>query len=133
MSANSRLTIAIHILTMLHVRGESLSSAFMAGSVNTNPVVIRRLLADLTRAGLVQSQKGNAGGYQLAKNAAEITLAEVYNALGETALFGMHPAQPNPLCDVGRSIQGKLQPVYDGVLNTVLKQLQHKTIADFTP
>jgi Rrf2 family protein len=134
MSANSKLSIAIHILTLLHVkRPEAMSSAFIAGSVNTNPVVIRRLLADLVEAGLVSTQKGVNGGYQLTRSADSITLADVYLALKETSIFGLHTAKPNPLCSVGKTIETKLSSVYDQIDNTLLSALSGKKIADFTP
>ena len=134
MSANSKLSIAIHILTLLHVRRpEAISSAFIAGSVNTNPVVIRRLLADLVEAGLVSTQKGVNGGYQLKRSADSITLAEVFLALKETSVFGLHVAKPNQLCSVGSTIESKLASVYHQIDETLLSSLNGKKISDFTP
>lgn len=134
MSANSRFTIAIHVLTLLHVRRtEAVASSFIAGSVNTNPVVIRRLLADLAAAGLVESSKGISGGYRLARSAESISLADVYRALGEGHLFGMHPSNPNPLCSVGKTIQDKLKPVFESVELALTEQLERQNIANFQP
>ncbi|HEX8852924.1 MAG TPA: Rrf2 family transcriptional regulator, partial [Pyrinomonadaceae bacterium] len=82
MSANSRFAVAVHALTLLAWAGEEpVKSEYLACSVNTNPVVIRRILCALARAGLVTSQTGASGGSRLARPAAEITLREVYRAV----------------------------------------------------
>jgi DNA-binding IscR family transcriptional regulator len=66
---NCRFTVAIHVLCLLAAQHpQPLTSEFIAGSVNTNPVVIRRLLGSLRRAGLVKSQPGVSGGWELVAN-----------------------------------------------------------------
>ena len=72
MAANSQFAVAIHVLTILAKGGdERVKSDYIAGSVNTNPVVIRRLLSNLQEANIVVSQVGAAGGTSLAKPAIE--------------------------------------------------------------
>ena len=71
---NSKLTVGIHILTLLASSpGEAQTSEYIAGSVNTNPVVIRRLLGLLREAGIVESQGGHGGGWRLQRPAERIT------------------------------------------------------------
>jgi DNA-binding IscR family transcriptional regulator len=78
MSGNSRFPVAVHVLTALAYRdGESLSSTRLAESVRTNPVVIRRLLIRLGKAGLVEAQVGKSGGVRLARRPESITLLHV--------------------------------------------------------
>src|SRR3954466_5250611 len=103
---NTRFAVAIHILTMLEQsRGEPVTSEYLAGSVNTNPSLIRRLLTQLARAGLTTSQMGTGGGALLARSAQDITLLDVYRAIDETqGVLPLHPS-PNPRCPVGRNIQ----------------------------
>jgi len=110
MQISSRFSVAVHVITLLAVTpaGELLTSDRMAGSVNTNPVVIRRILGQLKRAGMVEVRAA-AGGTYLRRPAAEITLLDVYRAVEvvEANLFSIHD-KPNPKCPVGRNIQAAL-------------------------
>ena len=91
MAANSQFSMAVHILTMLaKSQGENVKSECLAGSVNTNAVVIRRILSQLSHADLVVSQTGAFGGTRLAKDPAEIRLAEVYKAVSCGEVFALH-------------------------------------------
>jgi Rrf2 family protein len=128
---NTRFAVAIHILTMLEQsRGEPVTSEYLAGSVNTNPSLIRRLLSQLARAGLTTSQMGNGGGALLAKPADRITLLDVYRAMAESAdVIPMHQA-PNPNCPVGRNIQGVLEARFDAAERALGLELAQTTIAD---
>lgn len=130
MSNNSHLTTMIHILTLLANSEEPVSSSMIAGSVNTNPVTIRRALGRLREAGLVETISGVAGGAVLARPAAQISLAELYQLEREEHFFGLHPSQPNPNCPVGRSIQGILTGIYDHTEQRVVEDLSQVTIAD---
>ena len=81
MAANSQFAMAVHILTMLARSGEeNIKSEYIAGSVNTNAVVIRRLLGQLSSANLVVSQTGAFGGTRMARRPGEISLCEIYQA-----------------------------------------------------
>ena len=120
----------IHILTLLASFDEPVSSSMIAGSVNTNPVTIRRALGRLREAGLVQTVAGAAGGALLARPADQINLAELYRLEREEHFFGMHPSQPNPNCPVGRNIQGILTGIYDHTEQLVVEELVQVTIAD---
>lgn len=92
---------------------EVLTSENIAGSVNTNPVFIRRILGLIGRAGLVASQSGVGGGWRLLREPSTVTLLEVYHAVDEGRLLAMHHSQPNPDCLIGRNIQRTLT-VYFG-------------------
>ena len=131
MSHNSRYTVAIHILTLLAYGGEErLTSEFIAGSVNTNPVVIRRLLKALRAANLVESKGGLGGGWQLARPARGITLRDVYIATEGKSLFPLHPNTPNQCCPVGASIQSALRSHFDDARHALETSLGGTTIAD---
>jgi len=109
MAANSRFAIAVHILTMMAwARDEPLKSEYVACSVNTNPVVIRRILCALAKAGLVVSQTGAAGGSRLARKPGQITLLDVYRAVDAGASFSLHRQPPNEECPVGMNIENVL-------------------------
>ena len=134
MAANSRMTVAVHALAWMALaqrRGqEVLTSDQVAASVNTNPVIIRRSLGDLGRAGLVHVRHGAGAGWSLARAPEEITLLEVYDAVGQEPLFGMHRTEPNLECPVGRGIRPALGQVYDGIEQAVRHELEEVSVAD---
>ncbi|MCX8108341.1 MAG: Rrf2 family transcriptional regulator, partial [Verrucomicrobiae bacterium] len=103
------------------------TSAFIARSVNTNPVVIRRLLALLRQAGLVKSQPGIAGGWQLSAKPDKITLGMVYRAVRPRTVFDMHGQHPNLLCPVGRNVQRVLQLYYQRAEASMEAELDRTT------
>ena len=134
MAANSRLTIAVHVLAWMALaqrRGrELLTSEQVAASVNTNPVIIRRSLGDLRRAGLVEVRHGAGAGWRLTRAPEEISLLDVYDAVEQEPLFGMHRTEPNLECPVGRGIRPALDHVYGGVEQTLRRELRRTSIAD---
>lgn len=132
MSISSRFSVAIHILSLLDInKANSNTSEFIASSVNTNPVVIRRIMGMLNRAGLVEVRPGVAGA-RLARNVSDITLLDIYNAVNvvdEDALFGIHES-PNPECMVGRNIQAAIVPLFISAQKAMEKVLQDVTLQD---
>lgn len=134
MSANSRLTVAVHALAWVglyqSLGHEVATSEQIADSVNTNPVVIRRLLGELRMAGLVRSQRGTGAGWQLERELSQITLLDVYDAIESGPVFGMHRADPNAECVVGAGIQPALRNVYDRLDRTLRDELARTTVAE---
>jgi len=129
-SSNSRYTVAIHALLLLEgPEGGWVTSGWIAGSVNTNPVVIRRVLRVLQAEGLVEAQKGARGGYRLARPGRAISLWDVYGALREDGPFGLHPSAPNPRCPIGSRIQGRLREVY-GETEASMRRVLCRTTLD---
>ncbi len=98
---------------------ERMKSGYIAKSVNTNAVVIRRLLSDLHEAGLVVSRTGYSGGTCLTRQPGEIKLLEVYEAVSDEEIFGLHAKVPDQECDIGSTITtvlGRLQlEIYEAV------------------
>ena len=134
MAANSRLTIAVHALAWMALaqrRGEAvLTSDQVAASVNTNPVIIRRSLGDLRRAGLVEVRRGTGAGWTLSRPPGEITVLDVYHAVEPQPLFAMHHSEPNLECPVGKGIQPALGRVYEAAEQALRRELQRTSIAD---
>ncbi|MFI9307408.1 Rrf2 family transcriptional regulator [Streptomyces triculaminicus] len=134
MAANSRLTVAVHVLVwmaLVHGRGRDLvTSEQAADSVNTNPVVIRRSLGALREAGLVEVRHGAGAGWRLAREPESITLLDVYRAVEDEPLFGLHRSEPNPKCPVGAGIQPALRQAYGEVEAAARNALGGTTIAD---
>src|SRR6185437_5380983 len=128
---NSRFSTAVYILTLLaSMPGERLTSEFIAASVGTNPVVVRRQLASLREAGLVLSRGARGGGWALSLPPAKITLKMVRHSLGAEAKFRMHSNEPHPKCVVGQNVRGVLEDVYEEADQAVMKRLEEWTIAD---
>jgi Rrf2 family protein len=128
---NSRFSTAVHILTLLASTPEQrLTSEWIAGSVGTNPVVIRRQLAVLREAKLVESKGARGGGWALARSPEAIKLSQVRMALGDEATFRMHKNDPSPNCVVGQNVRQALQAVYEDAEKAVMRSLQTRTIKD---
>lgn len=111
MQISSRFTIALHILTALETfQGQfRITSSFLSGSIQANPVIIRNILLQLKAAGFVQIPRGR-GSITLLKSPNEISLLDVYKSiepLEQDKLFSFHK-NPNPQCPVGRNIHNIL-------------------------
>lgn len=107
---SSRFSIAVHTLSLIAVVPTECTGDFIARSVNTNPVIIRRIMSTLKKAGLIDVRPGVGGAYLL-KSPAEITLLDIYHALDvveDGQLFNFHK-HPNPACSVGSMIEHTLR------------------------
>lgn len=112
MPSSTRFAVATHILAFLASDRETAkSSEIIASSIQTNPAVVRRLLGELSKAGLTRSQLGKGGGAFLAKGPKKITLLDIYRAVEDPALVAMHRSQPSEACAIGRNIQPALKAV----------------------
>ncbi|MBF2469564.1 Rrf2 family transcriptional regulator [Listeria welshimeri] len=132
MAISTRFSVAVHILTLIDMNKErSITSDTIAASVNTNPVVIRRIMSKLKKAGLIQSSPGISGTYLL-KNATEITLYDIYQAVEVTDnLFDIHK-NPNPNCEVGANIQETLYTVFIHAQQKMEADLKRTTLSQIT-
>lgn len=125
MQISSRFTIALHIFACVEVFGDEyrITSDFLAGSINTNPVIIRKILTKLKSAGLIAVTRGT-GGIEVIKPLKEITFYDVYVAiepLENNELFNFHK-NPNPKCPVGKNIHKLL----DSKLETIQKVMENE-------
>jgi Rrf2 family protein len=129
MQTSSRFAVAVHILALMAAsEDEPIKSDHIAGSVNTNPVVIRRILCSLSRAELVISQTGAAGGSKLARKPCQINLLDVYRAVEDGGVFALHRQSPSRQCFVGGAIESVLKDVLDEVNMAVERTLAKMTI-----
>ena len=106
MLSSSRFVVAIHALSVIARHGDKgpVCSALVAESVNTNPVVIRRLMRDLEKAAIVTSAAGRAGGFSLQRPASRISLFDIYKAVEDDGIFRMHKIDPDSKCPVGAAV-----------------------------
>ncbi|MBA4496412.1 Rrf2 family transcriptional regulator [Paenactinomyces guangxiensis] len=135
MKISSRFTVAVHILSLIAVeKNAHCTSEWIAGSVNTNPVIIRRVIGKLKKAGFIQVRSGTGGAY-LIKDLEEINLLDVYRAVEvveEGELFHFHE-HPNPQCPVGANIQSVLQLILlraQAAMEQKLEEITMKQLVD---
>lgn len=132
MSANSRMTVALHVLSYMVLAEKKgpdpVTSDRIASSVNTNPVVIRRILGLLHEANLVRSHRGANAGWTLVRKPNAITLLDVYKAVEEEPLFALHPSTPNQKCPIGRGIRPALGRFYGALEKRLEQQLSEMTL-----
>lgn len=131
MQLSSRFPVAVQLLILLAwcPAQYKVTSEVMAFSVNTNPALIRRIMGYLKKAGLVSVAAGT-GGAKLARDAADITLLDIYRAVELTdqdSLFGLHET-PNQKCPIGGRINRVLAPHLDQAKNALEESLRQVTI-----
>ena len=133
MQISSRFTIAVHIFACITAfeKDYKLTSDFLAGRVNVNPVIIRRILQQLKAANLITVSRGS-GGASIVKPLSEITLLDVYNAVNcveNGNLFHFHE-NPNPECPVGRNIHRSLDDKLHRIQQAMENEMCKITILD---
>jgi Rrf2 family protein len=123
--------MAVHVLAVLaHREGDRVNSASLAGSINTNPVMVRRLLLALQKARLVETCKGAGSGSRLSRSPGRIELAEVYRAVEAGEAFAAPARKPSAACPVGRCIRKTLEKVFASAQNALERDLAKTTLAD---
>jgi len=129
---NTRFATAIHIMTLLAKSPQEwLTSEWIAGSINVNPVIIRKEISVLREAGLIISRQGKEGGSQLGKNAELITISEIYKAVKNTEVLGKKNQNPNPACSVGKEINTHLNTLFEETDHLVVNFLGNKSLQVF--
>ncbi len=132
MHTSSRFAVAVHTLVYLASRNndkDSITSDMIAQSVNTNPVVIRRILGTLRESNLVTSQSGACGGWYLKRKPDTISLCEIYRALESDPLFAMPPRPGNASCEIGRNMQEVLNCYFKEAERAAESSLDNVTLA----
>src|SRR5690606_35616506 len=110
---NTRFATVIHILTILAKSpGEWLSSDWIGGSIQINPVIVRKELGALQGQGWVISRKGKEGGYRLLVPSKEISLADIYKTVKIADVLGKRNLNPNPKCPIGKDINKELEDLF---------------------
>ena len=123
--------MAVHVLAVLaYKEGDRVTSAFLAGSVNTNPVIIRRLLLSLQKAKLVETCKGAGSGSRLSRSPRRINMAEIYRSVEEAEPFTSPARKPNAACPVGHCIRETLAKVFASAESALERDLGKTTLAD---
>lgn len=134
MQITSRFTIAVHIITAIDYFKDMprVNSAFLAGSIGVNPVIVRGVISQLREAGILQTQRGSSGA-KLVRPLEDITFYDVYLATDsvnrEEGLFHFHE-QPNPDCPVGRNIHRAMDDKLAAVQAAMEEEMRRISLAD---
>lgn len=112
--------------------GEWHSSTVIAGSININPVLVRKELKALKNGGLIESKEGKNGGVRLSKSAKKISLADIFEAVkGSSHVLNLANNVPDVSCKIGAQINEKLLAIFDDVDHAILDILKPQTLEDF--
>lgn len=133
MQISSRFTVALHIFACVEFFKDEykVTSDFLASSINTNPVIVRKILTQLKAAGLIRVARGT-GGIALTRPLEDITFFDVYQAiepLEDSRLFRFHDA-PNPDCPVGHNIHALLDDKLRAIQSAMEDEMRQYTLAD---
>jgi Rrf2 family protein len=129
MRRDGRLSGVLHVLLHLAERSGLVTSEELAKAMATNPVVVRRVMAGLRDQGYVRSEKGHGGGWTLACDLSEVTLRDIYDALGGPSLLAIGNRTEAPGCLVEQAVNAALDEVLHDAETLLLARLGKVTLA----
>lgn len=129
MKRDSKLSGVLHVLLHMAEHEGPVTSEVLARAMDTNPVVIRRIMAGLRDAGYVRSEKGHGGGWTFACDLEAVTLRDVYTALGEPVLLAMGNRTEMPGCLVEQAVNAALGKAFDEAEALLLERFGAVTLA----
>lgn len=129
MKIDSRLSSVLHALLHMAERGTPLTSEELACCMRTNPVVVRRTMGFLRKAGIVSSSKGHAGGWSITADLTQVTLRQLHEVLGEPAVFAIGNRHERPECLVEQSVNAALDGAFQEAEALLLVRFSKITLA----
>jgi Rrf2 family protein len=130
MRTDSRLPRVLHALLHMAKMDRPATSEEIAVMLGTNATVVRRTLAGLREAGLLTSAKGHGGGWSLSRPLSEISLLELYGALGSPELFAIAPDEDQPTCLLARAANTATNDALHAARQVFLDRLAALTVAE---
>lgn len=131
MATNTQFSIAVHLMLALgYGGGQQATSGELAKSINTSPSFVRRILAKLSKAGLVATTTGKSGSCLLAKKAEDISLLEIYKAVDAPQTFAIHDYPVQNSCRVSCNIEAVMKRVLERAQNSFEGSLGDTTLAE---
>ncbi|QIL46796.1 Rrf2 family transcriptional regulator [Vagococcus coleopterorum] len=130
MAFSTKVSVATHILTLIYLEGEKgITSDEIAGSIQTNPALVRKLLSQLKKGGLIESSPGPVPT-RLASKPEDMTLYQIYMAVeAPRDIFLLHE-DTSQECIVGRNIQESLKGYVGQIEDRLNEELKTITLAD---
>jgi len=130
MKTDSRLSVTLHVLLHMAERDKPMTSADLAAHMGTNPVVVRRTMAGLRDRGFVRSEKGHGGGWEIACDLAQVSLKDVYDALGAPTLLAIGINLEHPACLVEQAVNRSLTSAFRDAEALLVARLADVTLAE---
>lgn len=130
MRSDSRLSRMLHALIHMERHDGAMTSELLAQMLSTNPAVVRRTMAGLRDQGIVRSEKGHGGGWVLSRGLSEITLLDIYRALGDPRLFAIGLADDAPRCLVEQAVNTAVADTLSAAEALVFARFGEVTLAD---
>ena len=131
MPASCQFATGVHLLALLAQSPDAFrTSNEIAESTMTHAVVVRRLMAGLQEAGMVETQKGPGGGVRLAKLPRQITLADVYKAVETSEPLHLPHTPPNKNCPIGEAMKSILTEIFERAESALTTELARTTLSD---
>ena len=131
MPASCQFATGVHFLALLSQSPDAFrTSNEIAESTMTHPVVVRRLMASLQAAGVVETQKGPGGGVRLARLPRQITLADVYRAVQTSEPLHLPHTAPNQNCPIGEAMRSILEEIFTRAESALTDELARTTLSD---
>jgi len=130
MKRDSRLSSVLHALLHTAEQEGPVTSEVLARCLGTNPVVVRRTMGYLRKAGIVTSDRGHAGGWRIHADLGTVTLRQLHEALGEPAMFAMGNRNETPECLVEQSVNAALEGSFAEAEALLLRRFSEITLAD---
>lgn len=132
MRRDSKLSSVLHVLLHLAHSDHPMTSEDMARFLDTNPVLVRRVLAGLRERGFIASNRGHGGGWSITCDLAKVTLRDIYEAVGAPPFFAMGNRTESPGCLVEQVVNASLGAAFDEAEALLMRQLGHVTLADLS-
>ncbi len=130
MPRDLRMSRMLHVLIHMDRHVARATSDQISKMISTNPVVVRRMMAGLREKGVVTSEKGHGGGWQLARSLAEISLRDVYDAIGRPPLFNIGAQAEPSECLVEKAVDARLDATLRDAETRLLAQFAEVTVED---
>ncbi|WP_413626198.1 RrF2 family transcriptional regulator [Luteibacter sp. Lutesp34] len=132
MRRDSKLSSVLHVLLHMAYSDRALTSVELAGYLGTNAVVVRRVLGSLRALGYVDAIKGHGGGWSITCDLRQVTLHDIYRAVGSPAVFAMGNRVDQPECLVEQAVNMALDTAFQQAEALLVARLSGVTLADLS-
>lgn len=132
MRRDSKLSSILHVLLHMAHGERPFTSEELAVYLDTNPVLVRRVLAGLRERGYVGSGKGHGGGWTITCDLHKVTLHDIYEAVGAPTVFAMGHRADHPDCLVEKVVNQSLSSAFDAAEALLIEHFKDVTLADLS-
>ena len=129
MRKDSKLSRMLHVLLHMARENKPFTSDYIAEMLDTNPVAVRRTMSGLKKAGFVDSEKGPGGGWTLVQDLKDISLYDIYLAVGEPSIFAIGNQNEEPNCLVEVVVNRSLDQAFINAQQILISNLKATTLA----